>query len=89
MPSPRTPGRRQSRLEENPKIRQSMDIMNAAEVIEEIKRLPPEEQGKVVEFTRHLPNAETIAAMEEALDPEKLESFKSAEDLFRKLDLEC
>ena len=63
--------------------------MNAAEVIEQIQSLPEEEKSKVVEFVRHLPNAETIAAMEEAMDPEKLESFESVEDLFRKLDLKC
>ncbi|MCC5789145.1 MAG: hypothetical protein JJT75_05890 [Opitutales bacterium] len=39
--------------------------MNAAEIIEEIARLPEDEKGKVVEFVRHLPNAETIAAINE------------------------
>ncbi|MCH8476100.1 MAG: hypothetical protein LAT55_12840 [Opitutales bacterium] len=42
--------------------------MNAAEIIEEIARLPEDEKGKVVEFVRHLPNAETIAAINEPLE---------------------
>ena len=61
--------------------------MNAAEVIEEIKRLPPEEQGKVVAFARHLPNAETLVAMAEPVDPSR--SFDSVEELFAELDKEC
>ena len=59
--------------------------MNAAEIIQEIERLPEDEKGKVVDFMRHLPNEETLAAMEEAKDPEKLEKFDSAADLFKKL----
>jgi len=39
--------------------------MNAAEIIEEIARLPENEKGKVVEFVRHLPNAETLEAINE------------------------
>ena len=42
--------------------------MNAAEIIEEIARLPEIEKGKVVEFVRHLPNAETLEAIEESAD---------------------
>lgn len=42
--------------------------MNAAEIIEEIAQLPESEKGKVVEFVRHLPNAETIAAINEPAD---------------------
>ena len=60
-------------------------IMNAAEIIEEIQRLPESEKGKVVDFMRHLPNEETLAAMEEAKHPEKLEKFDSAADMFKKL----
>jgi len=41
--------------------------MNAAEIIEQIKQLPPEEQGKVVDFTRHLPNAETLEGIAEPI----------------------
>jgi len=63
--------------------------MDAAQVIEEIKQLPPEEQDKVVAFARHLPNAETLEAMDEAKHPEKLERFESAADLFQKLDVKC
>lgn len=71
------------------KLRHIIGIMNAAEIIEQIKQLPPGEQGRVVEFTRNLPNAKTLEAMEEGAHPEKLESFKSAEDLFKKLDIKC
>jgi antitoxin component of RelBE/YafQ-DinJ toxin-antitoxin module len=59
--------------------------MNAAEIIQEIERLPENEKGKVVDFLRHLPNEETLAAMEEAKHPEKLEKFASAADMFKKL----
>lgn len=64
-------------------------LMNAAEIIEEIQRLPPEEMGKVVEFMRHVPNAETLEAMNEARYPEKLEKFDSAADMFEKSGLQC
>ena len=63
--------------------------MNAAEIIKEIQRLPEDEKGKVVEFVRHQPNAETLDAMEEAKHPEKLEKFDSAADMFKKLGVEC
>ena len=39
--------------------------MDAAEVIDQYKRLPPEEQGKVLEFIRHQPNEATIEAINE------------------------
>jgi hypothetical protein len=42
--------------------------MNAAEIIEQITRLPESEKGKVVEFVRHLPNAETLEAINEPTD---------------------
>jgi hypothetical protein len=42
--------------------------MNAAEIIDEIERLPAGEKGKVVEFVRQLPNAETVEAIEESTD---------------------
>jgi hypothetical protein len=64
-------------------------IMNAAEIIQEIERLPENEKGKVVDFMRHLPNQETLDAMEEARHPEKLEQFDSAADMFKKLGVEC
>ena len=66
-----------------------LEAMNAAQIIEEIQRLPEDEKGKVVEFLRHQPNAETLAAMEEAKHPEKLEKFDSAADMFEKLGIEC
>ena len=58
--------------------------MNAVEIIEQIKQLPPEERDKVVDFTRHLPNEETLEAMAEPL--ERLERFESVEDLFAELE---
>ncbi|MCC5789975.1 MAG: hypothetical protein JJT75_10085 [Opitutales bacterium] len=58
--------------------------MNAAEIIEEIARFPEDEKGKVVEFVRHLPNAETIAAINEPLEEGR--SFKSAAELFAAID---
>ena len=61
--------------------------MNAAQIIEEIQRLPGNEQSKVVDFMRHLPNEETLAAMQEAKHPEKLEKFDSAADMFKKLGI--
>lgn len=39
-----------------------MFFMNAAKIIQEIARLP--EKEKVVEFVRHLPNAETLEAVD-------------------------
>jgi hypothetical protein len=42
--------------------------MNAVEIIEEIKRLPEVERAKVHEFILKLPNAETVAAIEEPVD---------------------
>ena len=63
--------------------------MNAAQIIEEIQRLPKEERDKVREFVRQQPNAETIAAMEEAKHPENLEKFDSAADMFQKFGIEC
>lgn len=61
-----------------------MQTMNAAEIIQEFNRLPEEEKGKVVEFLRHLPNAETQAAMDEP--SEGLPRFDSVEDLFSELE---
>ena len=51
--------------------------MTAAQVIEEICKLTPEEQEKVVKFVNRVPNQETIDAMNEPID--KSRSFKSAE----------
>jgi len=60
--------------------------MNAAQIIDEISRLPEDEKGKVVEFVRHLPNAETLAAMREPV--EGLPRYSNAEELFEALDKE-
>ena len=66
-----------------------LTVVNAAQIIKEIERLPEDERGKVIDFARCLPNAETSEAMEEAKHPEKLERFESASDLFEKLGVEC
>ncbi len=58
--------------------------MNAAEIIEEITRLPESERGKVIDFMRHLPNAETLEAMAEPI--EDLPRFSSVESLFEALN---
>ena len=39
--------------------------MNAATIIEEIKSLPKKERSKVIEFVKHIPNQETLDAMNE------------------------
>ena len=38
--------------------------MTAAEIIEEIKRLPRDEQSKVIEFARHVENAHQLSPEE-------------------------
>ncbi len=58
-------------------------LMNAEQIIEDIQRLPEEERNKVVEFVRHLPNAETIEAINEPL--EGLQRFDNVEELFKEL----
>ena len=58
--------------------------MDAAQIIKEINRLPEEEMGKVVEFVRHLPNTETIAAINEPI--EGLPRYSSVEELFAELE---
>ncbi|MGJ8640141.1 MAG: hypothetical protein ACSHYA_12195 [Opitutaceae bacterium] len=60
--------------------------MTAAEIIQEIARLPEDEKGKVVEFLRHQPNAETLEAMREPVEAGR--SFKSAADLFASIEAE-
>ena len=52
----------------NPMKSPVLSLMNAAKIIEEIARLPENEKGKVVEFVRHLPNAETLEAINEPTD---------------------
>jgi len=60
-----------------------LDTMNAAQIIEEIQRLPEDERGKVLDFARHQPNAETLEAMREPTDD--LPRFETVEDLFKEL----
>ena len=55
--------------------------MNAAEIIEEIAQLPESEKGKVVEFVRHLPNAETLEAINEPT--EDLPHYTSMDEVRR------
>jgi len=57
--------------------------MNAAQIIEEIQRLPEDERGKVLDFARHQPNAETLEAMREPTDD--LPRFETVEALFEEL----
>jgi hypothetical protein len=52
----------------NPMKSPMLHFMNATEIIEEIAQLPESEKGKVVEFVRHLPNAETLEAINESTD---------------------
>ena len=59
------------------------EIMNAAQIIKEIQRLPEDERGKVLDFARHQPNAETLKAMREPADD--LPRFDTVEDLFKEL----
>jgi len=42
--------------------------MNAQQIIDEITQLPLEEKSKVVEFVRHLPNQDTIEAINEPIE---------------------
>jgi len=60
-----------------------LDTMNAAQIIDEIQRLPDDERGKVLDFVRHQPNAETLEAMRESTDD--LPRFETVEDLFKEL----
>ena len=57
--------------------------MDAAQIIEEIERLPEDERGKVLEFARNQPNAETLEAMREPIDD--LPRFETVETLFEEL----
>jgi len=62
-------------------------MMQVVRIMNEISRLPEDEKGKVIDFVYHLPNAETIAAINEPLEEGR--SFKSAAELFEALDKEC
>lgn len=59
-------------------------IMNAEQIIAQITQLPSEEKSKVVDFVRHLPNEETIEAMNEPT--EGLPRFDSVEALLKDLN---
>jgi hypothetical protein len=72
------------KLETLREMSQMILLMNAAEIIEHIKQLPPGERDKVVAFARHLPNEETLEAMAEPL--EDLKRFESVEELFAELE---
>ncbi len=63
--------------------------MSVAEIIEQIGLLSLDEQNKIVEFVKHLPNEETVEAMKEAENPEKLESFENADAMFESLGIKC
>ena len=56
--------------------------MNAAEVIEEIKQLPREEQRKVAAYIREL---ESAGGVTDKFKRVADEIFKTNEELFRKL----
>jgi len=60
-----------------------LHTMNAAQIIEEIQRLPEDERGKVLDFARHQPNAETLEAM--CVPTDDLPRFETVEDLFKEL----
>jgi len=55
--------------------------MSAAEVIEQIKSLPPEEKGKVVQFVREMgEEAEIAAAIEEGIADIEAGRFHTQEE---------
>ena len=68
----------------NPMKSPMLDLMNAAEIIEEIQRLPAEEMGKGVELMRQVPTAETLEAINEP--SEGLPRFNTVEELFEELN---
>ena len=83
LPPPgRTPAHNQRKLEKSRNIAM-FGNMNAAQIIEEIERLPEDERGKVLDFARHHPNVDTLQAMREPTDD--LPRFETVEDLFKEL----
>jgi len=60
-------------------------IMNAAEIIEEYKRLPDKEKGKVVEFIRQDNTAQVRYASDQEAKAASEEVFAEHPELFRKL----
>ena len=63
--------------------------MSAAEVIEQIKALPPAEKARVLDFVRTLPQFDTSTGIKFASDEQAKESgdrvVKQYEEVFRKL----
>jgi len=59
--------------------------MNAMEVIDQFKRLPEDEQGKVVEFIRKDSSAKVRYADDEAAQAAAEAVFGEHPELFRKL----
>ena len=53
--------------------------MNAVQIIEEMQKLPPQEFAKVIEFARHVPNQETIDALNE--NKEGLPRYKTMDEV--------
>jgi hypothetical protein len=59
--------------------------MNASEIIEEIKRLPEAEKGKVVEYIRQDSANQVRYASDNAAEAASEEVFAEHPELFRKL----
>jgi len=59
-------------------------IIDAAKIIDEIKLLPADEQVKVIEYIRTIPNEETMQALDEPSDT--LQRFNSVDALFSELE---
>jgi hypothetical protein len=63
--------------------------MSAAEVIEQIKALPPAEKAQVLDFVRTLPRVDKPVGIEFASDEQAKEAgdrvVKQYEEVFRKL----
>jgi hypothetical protein len=69
----------------NPMKSPLLTIMNAMEVIDQFKRLPEDEQGKVVEFIRKDSSAKVRYADDEAAKAAAEAVFGEHPELFRKL----
>jgi len=62
-----------------------LSLVNAMEVIDQIKRLPEDEQGKVVEFIRKDSSAKVRYADDDAAQAAAEAVFSEHPELFRKL----
>jgi hypothetical protein len=60
-------------------------LMNAVEIIEEIKRLPEEEQEKVIEFARQQQAGQVRYADDATFEAAADKVFKSHSELLHKL----